>query len=67
MPALSVPSLLGFFDQLLHGIETVNADGTTTVTDSLFGLPLLVSTFGSFGQLESVLFLGINITFLFGM
>lgn len=66
MPALSVPSLLGFFDQLLHGIETVNANGTTTVTDSLFGLPLLVSTFGASGQLESVLFLGINVTFLFG-
>ncbi len=64
-PALSVPLLLEFFDQLLHGIETVNADGTATVTDSLFGLPLLVSTFDASGHLENVAFLGINVTFLF--
>jgi hypothetical protein len=65
-PSLSVPWLLEFFNELLHGIETVNTDGTVTVTDSLFGLPLLVSTFDPTGQLELVSFLGMNITPLFG-
>lgn len=64
-PALNVPLLLEFIDQLLNGIETVNADGTATVTDDLFGLPLLVSTFDASGQLENVSFLGMNVTFLF--
>ena len=43
----------------------MNADGSVTVTDSIFGFPLLVSTFDSSGNLKSVLWLGINVTALF--
>jgi hypothetical protein len=50
----------------LGGVETMNDNGTETITDSFFGIPLLVSTFGSSGHLESVdLFGSINVTFLF--
>jgi hypothetical protein len=34
-------------------------------TDSLFGLPLLVSTFDSSGHLVSVTFMGMSVTGLF--
>jgi uncharacterized repeat protein (TIGR03803 family) len=65
-PVLSVPPLLAFFDSLFGGTETVNANGTETLTNSFFGIPLLVSTFGLSGQLVSVdLFGFLNITFLF--
>lgn len=65
-PVLNVPPLLSFFDSLLDGIETVNADGTETITDSFLGFPLLVATFDDSGNLESVdLFGFINVTFLF--
>jgi hypothetical protein len=53
-------------DTLLAGTETVNANGTETITDSLFGMPLLVSTFDSAGKLGSVTLFGFDITFLFG-
>jgi hypothetical protein len=65
-PVLNMPPLLAIINFLLGGIETINANGTETVTDSLFGMPLLVSTFNSSGQLLSVRFLGIDVTFLFG-
>jgi hypothetical protein len=45
--------------------NTVKANGTETITDSFFGFPFLVSTFGSSGNLESVTLLGINVTLLF--
>jgi hypothetical protein len=64
-PALHTPSLLSFFDQFLKGVETLNADGTVTVTDSLFGFTLLVSTYDSAGNLVRVTILGLDITFLF--
>ncbi|HTU17837.1 MAG TPA: immunoglobulin domain-containing protein [Gemmataceae bacterium] len=65
-PVLNVPPLLAFFDSLLGGVETVNANGTETIADNFFGIPLLVSTFDSHGNLVSVdLFGAINITFLF--
>jgi probable HAF family extracellular repeat protein len=64
-PSLNVPPLLTFIDSLLAGIETVNADGTATVTDSLFGFPLLVATFDASGNLESVILFGIDVTLLF--
>ncbi len=64
-PTLHVPPLLAFFDALLGGVETVNANGTETITDSFFGIPLLVSTFDSSGNLMSVDLFGFNITFLF--
>jgi uncharacterized repeat protein (TIGR03803 family) len=64
-PSLNAPPLLAFFDSLLAGTETVNAEGTATVTDSFFGFPLLVATFDSSGDLESVTLFGINFTLLF--
>jgi hypothetical protein len=64
-PALNVPPLLVLLDSLLGGTETVNADGTETITDSLFGIPLIVSAFDSHGDLVSVALFGFNITFLF--
>ncbi len=64
-PVLHTPALLAFFDALLRGIERVNGNGTETVTDSLFGIPLFVSTYDGNGNLTSVTTFGINITFLF--
>ncbi len=64
-PTLHTPSLLAFFDALLQGIETVNGNGTETVTDSLFGIPLFISTYDGSGNLTSVTFFGINVTALF--
>jgi hypothetical protein len=62
LPVLNVPPLLAFFNSLFGGgIETVNGNGTVTVTDSLFGIPVLVSTFDSSGNLVSVVWFGINI------
>jgi hypothetical protein len=66
LPVLHVSPLLAFFDNLLGGIETVNANGTETITDSFFGIPLLVSTFDSQGNLVSVdLFGTIDVTLWF--
>jgi photosystem II stability/assembly factor-like uncharacterized protein len=65
-PSLNVPPLLALFDSLLGGIETVNANGTETITDSILGIPLIVATFDGSGNLVSVTLLGINVTFLFG-
>jgi hypothetical protein len=65
-PALNVPPLLAFLDSLLRGTETVNSNGIETITDSLFGIPFLVSTFDSDGNLLSVDLFGLlNTTFLF--
>lgn len=66
-PTLELPPLLAFFDSLLGGMETMNTNGTETITDRFFGFPLLVSTFDHTGKLVSVDLLGsIDITFLFG-
>jgi hypothetical protein len=64
-PALKVPPLLALIDALLRGVETVNANATETITDSFFGIPLIVSTYDSSGNLRSVTLFGFNITFLF--
>jgi hypothetical protein len=64
-PPLQVPPLLAFVDQILGETETMNGDGTETITDSLFGIPLIVATFDSSGGLVSVTLFGFNITFLF--
>jgi hypothetical protein len=64
-PTLHTPPLLALFDELLHGIETVNRNDTETVIDSIFGIPLLVSTYDGAGNLESVTLFGINVTALF--
>jgi hypothetical protein len=65
-PVLNPPPLLALLDSLFGGgTETVNADGSVTVTDSIFGIPLLVSTFDASGHLMSVRIFGIDVTFLF--
>jgi len=61
-----VPPLLAFFDSLLGGVETINANDTETIVDSFFGFPLLVATFDHSGNLDSVDLFGIDVTFLFG-
>jgi hypothetical protein len=50
---LHVPPLLAFFDSLLGGVETVNSNGIETVTDSIFGIVLFVSTYNSVGDWNS--------------
>jgi hypothetical protein len=60
-PVLSVPPLLAFLDNLFGGTETINADGTETITDSIFGIPVLVSTFDAQGHLVSVTLFGFTI------
>jgi CSLREA domain-containing protein len=64
-PTLQVPPLLAFFNAILGGIERVNSNGTETITDSIFGIPLIVSTFDSHGKLLSVDLFGIDVTLLF--
>lgn len=65
-PALQKPPLLAFFDSLLGAIETLNSDGTQTVIDSFFGIPLLVSNYDHSGKLMSVRLFGFfDVTFLF--
>jgi hypothetical protein len=58
-----VPFLLVWFNKLLGDTETVSDNGTT-ITDRLFGLPL-VETYDFSGSLVSVTLLGFDITFLF--
>ncbi len=60
-PVLNVPPLLAFLDELLGSTETMNADGTETITDSLFGIPLVVSTFDAQGNLVSATLFGFTI------
>ncbi len=64
-PTLHTPALLALFDELLHGVETVNGNETEEVIDSLFGISLLVSTYDGAGNLESVTLFGTNVTSLF--
>jgi len=64
-PALSAPPLLVLVDQILAASEMVNAERTVTETPSLWGIPPLMSTFDSLGNLESVALLGIDVTILF--
>jgi hypothetical protein len=53
--------LLVFIDTILGGIETENANGTETVTDSLFGMPLVVATYDNSGNFVSATLLGMII------
>jgi uncharacterized repeat protein (TIGR01451 family) len=64
-PSLNAPPLLALLDSLLGGVATVNADGTETITDSIFGIPLLVAKFNSAGNLTSISLFGIDVTFWF--
>jgi hypothetical protein len=58
-PALNVPPLLALFDALLRGIETVNANNTEAVTDSLFGMTVLVSTYDGSGNFVGATLFGV--------
>jgi hypothetical protein len=64
-PTLNTPPLLAFFDSLLAAVETINSNGTETVTDSIFGFPLIVATYDSAGDLLSITLFGMNVTSLF--
>jgi hypothetical protein len=57
-PALDVPPLLALLDSLLGGFETLNGNGTETVTDTLFGMTLIVSTYDSSGNFVHAALLG---------
>ena len=63
-PELHKPFLLALLDEFFKGVEAVNGNGTETVTDNLFGFPL-VSTYDGAGDLVNVTLLGFNITALF--
>jgi hypothetical protein len=65
-PTLQKPFLLSLFDQLLGGVELINANGTETVVDNFFGIPL-ISTYDASGNLVSVTMFGLNLTFLFAL
>jgi hypothetical protein len=65
LPNLIKPFLLAFIDSLVHGVATLNPDGTVTLTDNFFGFQI-VSTFSSTGHLMSVSLFGLNVTTLFG-
>lgn len=60
-PTLNVPPLLALLDSLLGASETVNADGTVTVTDSFLGFPLVAATFDGSGNFLSASLFGINV------
>jgi hypothetical protein len=63
-PTLHTPPLLAFFDALLHGVETINGNGTETVVDSIFGIPLFISLYDAAGNLTRVTLFGIDVTLL---
>jgi uncharacterized repeat protein (TIGR01451 family) len=63
--SLNAPPLLVLLDLIWGGAETVNADGTATITDSVFGIPLLVAKFDNAGNVTSITLFGIDVTFLF--
>jgi hypothetical protein len=58
---LSVPPLLALIDQLLGGIESVSANGTKTITYSLFGHPLIVATYDGSGNFVGATLFGFSI------
>ncbi len=60
-PALNVPPLLALFNGLLGETATVNANGTATVVVSVFGIPLVVATYDTSGNLVSADLFGIAI------
>jgi hypothetical protein len=60
-PVLQVPPLVAFFNSLLGALETINANGTETVTDNFLGVPLVVATYDSTGNFVSATLLGINL------
>ncbi|HEY7158407.1 MAG TPA: immunoglobulin domain-containing protein [Gemmataceae bacterium] len=52
-PALQVPPLLALINEFLKWAETINADGTETVTYGLFGFTLITATYDSSGNFVS--------------
>jgi hypothetical protein len=51
--------LLALFDALLGGIETVHANNTEAVTDSLLGMTVLVSTYDGSGNFVGATLFGV--------
>jgi hypothetical protein len=60
-PVLNVPPLLALFDSLLGATERINANGTETVVDSLFGIALVVATYDGSGNFVGATLLGFNV------
>jgi len=60
-PSLNVPPLLGLIDRFFHGAETVNANGTVTVTYSVYGFTFLTATYNSNGSFLSGAVFGITL------
>ncbi len=60
-PVLNVPPLLALLDSLLGTVETVNANGTETITASLFGILLVESLYDESGNLVGASLFGINL------
>jgi hypothetical protein len=58
-PVLHVPPLVAFFDLLLGAIQTINANGTETVTASFLGTSLVVATYDSAGNFVVTTLMGI--------
>jgi hypothetical protein len=57
--------VLQIIDALLSGVEKINDNGTETVIDSFFGIPLFISTYDGAGDLMRVTLFGIDVTGLF--
>ncbi len=60
-PSLNTPPLLDLINLFFHGDETVNANGTVTVTYSLFGFTFLTANYNSEGSFVSGAWLGITL------
>ncbi|HTU17575.1 MAG TPA: IPT/TIG domain-containing protein [Gemmataceae bacterium] len=60
-PSVNAPPLLGLINLFFHGAETVNANGTETVTYSLYGFTFLTATYNSDGGFVSGALFGITL------
>ena len=60
-PSLNVPPLLGLINAFFKGLETVNANGTVTVTYSVFGFTFLSANYDSSGNFLSGAIWGITL------
>jgi len=56
-----VPPLLGLFNLFFHGLETVNPNGTVTVTYSVFGFTFLSANYDNSGNFVSAAWFGITL------
>jgi hypothetical protein len=58
---LNVPPLLSFINGFLKGADTINADGSVTVTYSLYGYTLLSVTYDGSGDFVGAVLFGFNV------